>query len=222
VRAQLVEERAQAEVFERERKAWEPFYQRAIEYPASLIFVALKSGQLRARGRLLPGKSAEEAGEILQADDKNVYDFPVTDIPDAFWSLNGIDFQASAAGNGSAYYCHVSCNTPDVLSLFPCERKQVSGIEQVGDCFVLDESVRKLPVNSRRGRPPYPWEVFHVEIADLIRRGGLPAKKEAAIQFFQTWFQSQFGISVSRAAIGEKLKPYYERFSRRGGEKIAG
>ena len=216
-----MEKRAAAEIYQRERDAWEPLYQQAIEYPASRIFVALKSGQLSATGRLLPGRDDQEAGELLERDDKDVFDFPVVEIPPTFWNLSGIDFRSSAVGNGSAYYCHVSCKTADMFSIFPGEREHVIGIERVGDSFVLNEVSRKSPSQSKRGRPAYPWEPFHVEVAAMVQRGELPSKKEAAIQHFQTWFETQLGVKPSRAAIGEKLKPYYDKFGKRGGQKIS-
>ena len=46
----------------------------------------------------------------------------------------------------------------------------------------------------------------------MILRGDLPPKKEAAILHFQDWFQKVIKQRPSRATIGEKLKPYYERF----------
>lgn len=222
-RARVLEERAAAEIYQRECDAWKRLYHQAIEYPTSRIFVAFKGGQLRAVGRLLPGCNEQEAGELLERDDKDVYDFPVVEISPSFWSLSGIDFRSSGAGNGSTYYCHVSCKTADMMSIFPGEREQVNGIERVGDSFVLNEVSHKPPPSpSKRGRPAYPWEPFHVEVAALLLRGELPSKKEAAIQHFQTWFEFELGVEPSRAAIGEKLKPYYDKFGRRGGQKISG
>jgi hypothetical protein len=220
-RARVEEDRAAAELYQRECEAWGPLYERAIEYPASRIFVALKSGQLASTGRLLPGPNVGEARELLDRQEKDVYDFPVVAIPPSFWSLSGIDFESSAAGNGSFYYCHVACKTTEMLAIFPGDREPVTGVERVGDCFVLNEADRRLSIQGKRGRPAYPWEPFHVEVAALVQRGELPSKKEAAIQHFQTWFESKLGVGPSRAAIGERLKPYYDRFGKRGRQKIS-
>jgi hypothetical protein len=40
----------------------------------------------------------------------------------------------------------------------------------------------------------------------------LPDKKEAAIEHFRDWFRREHGIPASRSVVGEKLKPYYDRF----------
>lgn len=53
---------------------------------------------------------------------------------------------------------------------------------------------------------------FHLEVTDLLMRGELPAKKESAIQHFQDWFKQVLKQHPKRTAIGDKLKPYYDRF----------
>ena len=139
-----------------------------------------------------------------------------SDRTPTFWNLKGIDFDASAARNGTEYYCHVSCLTEDVISLFPPAGEEVTGAKQIGKSFVLRAETKA----SLRGRPPYPWEAFHWEVTAMLLAGNLPQKKEAAIQHFQQWFQQTKGIRPSRAAIGEKLTPYYEKFVRAAGQKI--
>jgi hypothetical protein len=107
-----------------------------------------------------------------------------------------------------------------LLSVFPGE-KQVIAVKRIGDTLVVNEiQPQKNPSRVTRGRPSYPWEQFHLEVSALLQRNELPAKKEAAIQHFQSWFERELGIRPSRAAIGEKLTPYYERFLRGRGQKI--
>lgn len=218
LRKQIEAEREDARAHERECEAWQPHFQRAIEYSASRIFVALKDGSLRAQGRLLPHADIDMARSRLNAEAHDIFDIILSDIPPAFWSLKGIEFDASAATDGTHRYCHISCRTEDVLSLFPGERSTVT-VERVGDSYVLGETSKQVTRAANRGRPPYPWEGFHLEVAASIQRNELPAKKEAAIQHFQAWFAREIGVRPSRAAIGEKLTPYYERFVRRNGQK---
>jgi hypothetical protein len=71
-----------------------------------------------------------------------------------------------------------------------------------------------------RGRPPFPWDPFHIEVATLLLRNELPEKKEAAIEYFQGWFLREHGIEVGRSVIGDKLKPYYDKFIKARGQKI--
>jgi hypothetical protein len=220
---EMMEARDAALQLEKQCREWEPHYRRAIEYPASRIFVALKGGQLKAKGKLLPALDRDEARAVLDAEGRYLNDITPADIPAHFWSLQGTDFEASAAKSETAhYYCHIMVQTNELVSLFPGEREEVVGVERVGDNFVINDRVRKLPPSPRRrGRPAYPWEPFHLEVAGLLQGGELPSKKEAAIKHFQTWFRSHLGIEPSRAAIGEKLKPYYDKFGAREGQKTS-
>ena len=219
VRSRLSVEREAAVAFEKERQLWQPHYERAIEYPSSRVFIALREGRLSGKGRLLPALDADEAVDLLNAKDKNVLDIAATDIPPTFWTLKGIDFQSSAAKNAVAHYCHISFPTDDVLRLFPGDREEVSGVQRVGETLILSERPRHHQSNVRRGRPPYPWEGFHIEVADLIRRNELPDKKEAAIEHFQSWFKREHGTRPSRAVVGEKLKPYFDKFIKSARQK---
>lgn len=198
----------------RELEDWTPRYHAAVEFPASRIFVALKEGKLAASGKSLPDPDVDKALEILEAEGERIYDLPVAAIPPRFWSLRGIDWASNAAGNGQERYCWIRCKTDDVLKTFPPEdRIPASGVERIGVNFVLNEAAENLPESARpRGRPTLPWDAFHLEVADLLLRGELPEKKESAIQYFQDWFAKTLKQRASRAAIGGKLKPYYDRF----------
>lgn len=213
----LEAERNDAVNFELQFAEWNRQYREVIEYPASQIFVALRKGELSAEGRLLPTLDLQEAKKL----DRDIWDIPRTKIPPEFWSLNGIDFESSAARNSNTHYCHISVVTEEMLSLFPGDRQFVGNVERVGDTLILANTAKAFaaPERIRRGRPPYPWEAFHLEVAGLIRDNRMPTKKEAAIQYFQAWFSEKLKLQPSRAAIGEKLTPYYEKFVRAGRQK---
>jgi hypothetical protein len=217
----LLAEREEALHFETDLKIWQPQYRRAIEYPASRIFVALREGSLAASGRLLPSTDLDLAMKQLSEDGLDFVDIEPTPIPRGFWTLQGIDFQASSAQSDNANYCHITCASSEVLSIFPGERQEIFGVERVGDTFVVNERAN-MPATVRglRGRPAYPWDAFHLEVSSLLQKNDLPKKKEAAIQLLQDWFQRRFRVRPSRAAIGEKLTPYYDAFVRNDGQKI--
>src|SRR5262249_372303 len=163
-----------------------------------------------ANGRLLPCIGIDAAQAVLAANEQEVIDLPIVEIPPRFWSLKGIEFEASEARNDESHYCHIHFRTDEVLAVFPGDnREQVIAVKKIGSSYLLNESAAKIRPGSRRsrGRPSYPWEAFHLEIASLIQGRDLPVKKEAGIQYFQDWFQRALGIRPSRAAIGEKLKP---------------
>ena len=58
-----------------------------------------------------------------------------------------------------------------------------------------------------------------MEVADLLHRNSMPDKKEAAIEYFQSWFEREHGIRPSRAAVGEKLKLYFDKFIKSARQK---
>jgi hypothetical protein len=213
-------DRKQALEFEKQLDAWWPEYQSVIEYPSSTIFVALKEGRLTAMGRLLPHVDKDEAFRLLETREQYITDLKPTEIPSSFWTLQGINFEASAAKNASAHYCHVSVTTEDLLAAFPGQAISTSAVKKIGDSYLLDESPRPVQTAPRRGRPSYPWEQFHIEAAQLVASNQLPPKKEAAIEHFRAWFEKHLGVRPSRAVIGEKLKPYYDRFVKARGQKI--
>jgi hypothetical protein len=93
----------------------------------------------------------------------------------------------------------------------------IDAAEFVGNLVLVKETAEaNLQQTPRRtlGRPPaFAWEAFHVEVADLVKSGRTPQKKEAAIQQMMNWFETtQGGKSPSRSAVSEKLTPYYRRF----------
>lgn len=224
VRADVESKKCQALAFERSFQEWEKKFSTAMEYHTSRIFVALREGRLDAWGKLLPHLDTAAALDALEADGKGIADLETVQIPRGFWSLSGIDWSSSVARNEQRHYCWIRCRTEQVLSVFPSEdRRPVGGIEQVGSFYILEDALavesQRVTKAKTRGRPPYPWESFHLEVADLLSRGELPAKKEAAIQHFQDWFERRIGQRPSRAVIGEKLKPYYDRFMRAADRK---
>jgi hypothetical protein len=218
-RGQLERDKERAILFEAEGKAWRSQYEQAVEYPASRIFVALRSGSLTAQGRLLPAIDIDKAIEMLDEGGGRICDIEPSGIPVTFWSLKGITFEQSAANSDVARYCHITCATRDMLALFPGEREAIGAVERVGDTFVLGDLAEKPPTNALRGRPAYPWDGFHVEVAAMVQNGTLPQKKEAAIHHFQQWFKQEHGILPSRAAVGDKLRPYYAKFLQADGQK---
>jgi hypothetical protein len=219
-RRKLRADREEALRFEADVKRWKSQYERVIEYPVSKIFVALKDGLLPAAGRLLPSVDLEQALVQLSEDGLDIVDVEPSPIPPSFWTLRGIDFHASAARSENANFCHITCATADMFSVFPGDREEILGVERVGGSFIVSETASKPLATGLRGRPPYPWDAFHLEVSSLLLEKSLPEKKEAAIQLLQDWFQRRFRIQPSRAAIGEKLTPYYETFIRKERQKI--
>jgi hypothetical protein len=198
---------------------WLPLITSAMELPATELFLKLRRGQIEALGKLLP-----DGVEIIDfLEDQNSYgrsDFDnLVDsvIPHDFWTMPGIDWLSNAVTANGICYCDVSMSVEALMSQFPGQRTPVDGAEFAGDFLLVKEAAAgniRQPPRRALGRPPaFAWEAFHVEVADLIKSGQLPQKKEAAIQQMVSWFEStQGGRRPSRSAVSEKLTPYYRRF----------
>src|SRR5262249_23491368 len=158
------------------------------ELPAAELFSKLRRGQIEAAGKLLP-----DGVEIIDfLEDQNSYRRGEFDnlvdsvIPHDFWTMPGIEWLSNSVTAHGSWYCDVSMSVEVLMSLFPGERTPVDEAEFVGDFLLVKElSADNVPRPRRRppGRPPaFAWEAFHVEVADLIKSGRMPEKKEAAIQ----------------------------------------
>jgi hypothetical protein len=201
-------------------REWLPQITAEIEVPAAKLFLKLRSGEIKAQGKLLPpGAQIIDFVEQDHSYDRNDFgDLTDTDIPPDFWTMSGVDWIANAVSARRQCYCDVSMSVASLMSVFPGSHTPVGRAEFVGDCLLVKESDEENathPAPKRTpGRPPvFGWDAFHVEVADLVRAGRLPQKKEAAIQHMLSWFEStQGGKKPSRSAVSEKLTPYYRRF----------
>jgi hypothetical protein len=200
-------------------RQWLPLLTAAIEVPAADLFLKLRRGQIEALGKLLPPgieiiDFLEDQSRYSRGDFDDLVD---SVIPQDFWTMPGIDWLSNAVTAHGNCYCDISISVEVLMNLFPGERTPVDGTEFVGDFLLVKEPAAgnvRQPPRRTVGRPPsFAWEAFHVEVADLINRGQMPQKKEAAIQQMLSWFAStQGGQRPSRSAVSEKLTPYYRRF----------
>jgi hypothetical protein len=199
-------------------RQWLPLVTAAMELPAVELFLKLGRGEIETQGKLLP--AGVEIIDFLE--DQNSYSRSKFDdlvdavIPHKFWTMSGIDWLSNAVTAHGNCYCDVSISVEALMRQFPGERTPVGVAEFVGDLLLVKEpSADKVrPLLTRTlGRPPaFAWEAFHVEVADLIKSGRMPEKKEAAIQHMVSWFENTQKQKPSRSAVSEKLTPYYRRF----------
>jgi hypothetical protein len=200
-------------------RRWLPLLTAAIELPAAELFLKLRRGQMEALGKQLP--TGIEIIDFLE--DQNSYsrgdfdDLADCIIPHDFWTMAGIDWLSNAVTAHGNCYCDISISVEVLMNLFPGERTPITAAEFVGDFVLIKEPMAgnvRHPPRRTLGRPPaFAWEAFHVEVADLIKSGRMPQKKEAAIQQMLSWFAgTQGGQTPSRSAVSEKLTPYYRRF----------
>jgi len=201
-------------------REWLPQITTEMEVPAAKLFLKLRTGEIKAGGKLLP--SGVQIIDFIEQDNSysrsDFDDLTDTVIPPDFWTMAGIDWIANAVSARGRCYCDVSMPVAPLMSLFPGTRTPVGRAEFVGAYLLVkqsdEEDAAHAPPKRASGRPPvFGWDAFHVEVADLIRNGRLPHKKEAAIQHMLSWFETtEAGKKPSRSAVSEKLTPYYRRF----------
>ena len=207
----LRQERAEAVEFHHNVAVWQASCDAYLEYFKARIFVDLREGKIQGSAVEVPQKDGSEAIE-LEAIDRAKQ--PIVQIPPEIWLASEIDWENSAIVANSSVFHRVHFSTEVMIAAYPIPSSTAIGnVIPVGDLYVLDAlDHAELTMPSRRGRPPLPWDRFHLEVAALVKADALPRKKEAAIHQFAEWFQNELGISVGRSSIGEKLAPYYDRF----------
>jgi hypothetical protein len=199
-------------------RQWLPLVTSAMELPATELFLRLRRGDIEAQGKLLP--AGVEIIDFLE--DQNSYSRSGFDdlvdmvIPHGFWTMSGIDWLSNAVTAHGKCYCDVSMSVEPLMRQFPGERTPVDQAEFVGNCLLVKEppvdNVPQIPRRTPGRTAAFAWEAFHVEVADLIKNGRMPQKKEAAIQHMVNWFENTQKQKPSRSAVSEKLTPYYRRF----------
>jgi len=135
-----------------------------------------------------------------------------TDISQAFWVSTGIDWKKSHAESRTTAYSHILIDTESLLQCFPitdAEAEAPVGIVKVGSSYILQPGHLRAVSPSKRGRPAFKWDEFHVEVARRLASIGLPTKQEAFIADMQGWCRQQWGRDVGRSTILEKVKSYY-------------
>jgi hypothetical protein len=207
----LKAERSDAVLHYAALEIWELEYAEYVDEFQNEICLALRRGELCARGTELDRQQGLQSPLGTDLTDRGF-----SKIPKARWLSSDIDWEASAIDGRTGSFVWVHLKVEDMLRLFPPAESVKDKIFSVGTTFAMASAVPPAAATQRslRGRPPLPWHEFHVEIARMFRDGEMPQKKEAAIAALQNWFQIAHGKSASRAAIGERLKPYFDQLIR--------
>ena len=213
--AGLLDDRARAREFWERYGDWRQLHDAYVDQFQLELLLALRKGSIQAFGRRLPRVDRERTLRLFERLGTDPGDIEPTPIPQALWVSNHVDWEECSLTSKSEAYVWVHVLVEDMIKLFPPQSMfPTEKLLPLGDCYaVADSLMSPLPKghSGTRGRPSLPWEGFYVEVARLYRDGQMPQKKEAAIQHFQTWFEKELGIEASRSAVGQKLKPFFDR-----------
>jgi hypothetical protein len=85
---------------------------------------------------------------------------------------------------------------------------------KVANDLVSMERADDEPKARIKGRPPFDWDSFHVEMARIYSEKGLPAKQESLIEDMKKWCRGTWGRDVGRSTLLQRIKPYYDRLAK--------
>lgn len=214
--AEYKDELIKALAHEKKLKIWRQSFDDYLDQFKTQICLDLRSGKLSSVGIKLPARTMERSLAILEAEGHHPRAEEAVEIPKEVWVSRFIDWDKSAVFGRRLSFAAVRINVEELLDRYPADLKgeRIGAVKQHYCLLVKDGSSDTL-TPTKRGRPALPWDLFHVEVARMYQQGEMPDKKEAAIAILQEWFSKKAARSVSRSAIGEKLKPYFDAFVRK-------
>lgn len=189
---------------------------------AAEIVLQLRKGKIKSWGKKLPFAERPAVLKYLSFKELGLADLQTAEIPPELWVTKSVDWEESSLSDGKRAFIWIHLLSSEVLATFPPRRVlegQSAGLLPAGAAFTAAPLIPDTVPSTVRGRPPFPWERFHVEVAKLFRDGKMPTKMEAAIAHFIAWFKSELGEEVSRSSISPKLKPYFDELVRKKSEK---
>jgi hypothetical protein len=215
--ARLSDWRAELPVSEAHYKSvaeWNERLESFLDLYAAKLFVALREGTIGAEGKKLSKRALRAARR--GGEDENAVDFSSGDwkaIPHDFWVSGGIDWKLSCGEGRDCAYALILVGTAELFRAFPAPPLEPSSrVARLGGGYVLlnDTGTALNMQTASRGRPPFPWDDFHVEVARRAAAGQLGTKQEALIEEMSNWCISRWGRSPGRSTISQKLKPYFD------------
>jgi len=196
------------------------FFGAFADIPKSRIFLALREGRIKAFGKKYPlaiaiaGYSDSESDTVQHVGEN----LPWEPIPADSWLLASIDWSWCSARCRDAEYHLILVDTESLLAAFPLPSDPpVIQVDRIGDSFVLRAtfSDEYAPAPRQKvGRPPLPWDQFHLEMTRRVKNGTLDPKQEATIADMQDWCLKRWGQKPARSTLLVKISPYYDEFVR--------
>ena len=171
------------------------------------LFIALKTGQIRAKG-IFWGEEGQPYSDI---EDETV------EINPNFWEWERVDWEQSqleAPQNfkvKGSFNC-ITLSTSRLMHIFPLETPSTSNL-QVETAEILHDAANQttsLKQSSRRGRPTkYDWPEFYAEVIVRADLDGLPQTQAELERAMTDWCSENWGEPPGESTIREKLAPIY-------------
>ena len=120
----------------------------------------------------------------------------------------------SAMNGLNGHFIHIYVLTDQLFNIFSLpEARNTHSVQIIADQYVLldDRGEDNISPRVNRGRPAKNWDSFYAEIAIRVHLGTVPDKQEAFISEMQEWCLRNWGESVGRSTILEKVSPIYKK-----------
>jgi hypothetical protein len=189
------------------QKEWNDKLKRLLARHHREFLAALLDGRL--------GSEGQRSGQLTQkdiAEGARWWDVPWEPIPSPFWSSCEIDWEKCRAKGETAGYESILVKTDDLLRVFPLPAlEDAPGVRRIGNYLVASEEYADP---RPRGRPPFPWDEFHLEVARRLMNGTLGKSQKTFEGQMQDWCESRWGRTPKVSTLRQKISPYYIEFIR--------
>lgn len=196
-----------AKAREQAQEEWDKLYEDHIEIVQARLFVALKSGQIKAFGRPYP-EDDQQSWSVTEQEH--------VEIPSNFWRQSQIDWDKSACDSDNGHYFHIYVPVEELFTHFPPPEASVAqSVQVIADQYILNDEDASVSVPpSNRGRKSFDWPSFHAEVATRAAAGKLPNKQDSFIAEMQQWCREHWGREPARSTLLQQISPHYDRFKR--------
>jgi hypothetical protein len=216
-RTELQQELQISIAFQQRCDAWDAEFNSFADLHKAKLFLFLREGRLPAFGKMLPRRSHSASLDHLGSTDWKGWDEVKWEpIPPDFWISNKIDWNESRAEGKGPAWCLILVETEVLLKCFPPPAAEQPGnvVKLANDLVLMGDDAVDAKSSTRRGRPAFDWDAFHLEITRRLHANGLPKKQEALVAEMQAWCGKAWRRDVGRSTILQKVKPYYDAFVR--------
>jgi hypothetical protein len=193
---------------------WAVQFGEFLDLHKSRLFLALREGKVLSVGKRFPVALVSDFPESLTQEEWHTWlEEPWQRIKADRWLSSGIDWAECKAVGRKDAHALILIPTLELITAFPPPPEPPQEAMRIGDCYAIPED-RTGPrtEGGRRGRPPFDWDAFHLEMAKRVHADGLPAKQEALIADMQAWCLQSWGRAVGRSTLLQKVAPYYSAF----------
>jgi hypothetical protein len=210
----------EAEQFRDRLSDWNRKFDEFTEQPRSKLLKALQEERLCATGKEFPLPTIMDSVRFML--DGSEWTGPKyvdrEPIPSDFWGSTNIDWRESFAEGvtkeRAVAYGLILVDVAELLKEFPLPNGDpYDAVRKAGGYLVLT-SADEIRGGTTRGRPPYKWDEFHLEMTKRVMED-LPSKMEACVSEMKAWCEKKWNRSVGRSTLIEKIKPYYDEFMRK-------